>query len=473
MIQEAAVAVALTISGSALLTVTGRDVTPAARCWLSVPIGAAGYLLMALVSLLVLETLDPGAVLIVSLGVSVLLAVVQMIRRGIRREELAWMLAGAGLALITVLVARYFHLTRLTPDSLRYLLASNDLVLPGGLAEMNRTDLMTRQIGLPALHSLSDLVGRRYLASLGPLFGAFGFALFVWLAVEMTREGTDRRRRMLLVGAAILFLASSNRLVYDSFYINTHIQMAAYVLIAVAGAWLAVSGRSRWSIPAGLALGVALLFRPEAPLVVAIVLVTIAASRASLKVRLALSLPAAVMVGVWYGLGLWRYAAGGDEISVTAPVFGSMVAVGLAVVLCLVTVSSRVRLWGRWLDVVGLGGLALLLLFYIATDPVVFGTSVEATIRNLARDGFWLLTWVAAIGLLVVALVVETIPDGRLWTVPILGFAILYWALPYIREGAWRVGAGDSGNRILAHYLAVTVLFLILAAVHNARNEAR
>lgn len=473
MIQEAAVAVALTISGSALLTVTGRDVTPAARCWLSVPIGAAGYLLMALVSLLVLETLDPGAVLIVSLGVSVLLAVVQMIRRGIRREELAWMLAGAGLALITVLVARYFHLTRLTPDSLRYLLASNDLVLPGGLAEMNRTDLMTRQIGLPALHSLSDLVGRRYLASLGPLFGAFGFALFVWLAVEMTREGTNRRRRMLLVGAAILFLASSNRLVYDSFYINTHIQMAAYVLIAVAGAWLAVSGRSRWSIPAGLALGVALLFRPEAPLVVAIVLVTIAASRASLKVRLALSLPAAVMVGVWYGLGLWRYAAGGDEISVTAPVFGSMVAVGLAVVLCLVTVSSRVRLWGRWLDVVGLGGLALLLLFYIATDPVVFGTSVEATIRNLARDGFWLLTWVAAIGLLVVALVVETIPDGRLWTVPILGFAILYWALPYIREGAWRVGAGDSGNRILAHYLAVTVLFLILAAVHNARNEAR
>lgn len=473
MIQEAAVAVALTISGSALLTVTGRDVTPAARCWLSVPIGAAGYLLMALVSLLVLETLDPGAVLIVSLGVSVLLAVVQMIRRGIRREELAWMLAGAGLALITVLVARYFHLTRLTPDSLRYLLASNDLVLPGGLAEMNRTDLMTRQIGLPALHSLSDLAGRRYLASLGPLFGAFGFALFVWLAVEMTREGTDRRRRMLLVGAAILFLASSNRLVYDSFYINTHIQMAAYVLIAVAGAWLAVSGRSRWSIPAGLALGVALLFRPEAPLVVAIVLVTIAASRASLKVRLALSLPAAVMVGVWYGLGLWRYAAGGDEISVTAPVFGSMVAVGLAVVLCLVTVSSRVRLWGRWLDVVGLGGLALLLLFYIATDPVVFGTSVEATIRNLARDGFWLLTWVAAIGLLVVALVVETIPDGRLWTVPILGFAILYWALPYIREGAWRVGAGDSGNRILAHYLAVTVLFLILAAVHNARNEAR
>ena len=69
--------------------------------------------------------------------------------------------------------------------------------------------------------------------------------------------------------------------------------------------------------------------------------------------------------------------------------------------------------------------------------------------------------------LLVVALIVQVIPDARVWTVPIIGFALLYWALPYVREGAWRVGAGDSGNRILAHYLAVSLIFLVLAAVHN------
>ena len=66
-----------------------------------------------------------------------------------------------------------------------------------------------------------------------------------------------------------------------------------------------------------------------------------------------------------------------------------------------------------------------------------------------------------------VALIVQAIPDARVWTVPIIGFALLHWALPYVREGAWRVGAGDSGNRIMAHYLAVTVIFLVLAAVHN------
>ena len=222
-----------------------------------------------------------------------------------------------------------------------------------------------------------------------------------------------------------------------------------------------------WAVPSGLALAVTLLFRPEAPLVVAIVLVTVAASRANMSVRLAMTLPTLAVGALWYGLGLWRYAAGGDEISPTAPVFGSLVAIGLAVALCLVSGAHRARPWARWLDLAGVAGLALLLVFYVATDPAVFGTSIESTVRNLVRDGFWLLTWVAAIALLLVALVVESIPDGRLWTIPVIGFALLYWALPYIREGAWRVGAGDSGNRILAHYLAVTVVFLVLAAVHN------
>ncbi|HEX2404846.1 MAG TPA: hypothetical protein VHM29_09095, partial [Acidimicrobiia bacterium] len=437
MISEIAIAVGLTISGSALLTAVRRDVTAAARCWLSLPIGAAAYLVVALVSLVFVGTLDPAITLLVVIGLGLVVAAVSLVNGEIRRDDVLWMLMGVGLALVTALVARLWHLTRLTPDSLRYLLASNDLVLTEGLREMNATDLVTRQIGLPALQSLSDLVGRHYLASLGPLFGVFGLGLFAWLALEVTRGALSRRNRQILVGAAILFLLSSNRLVYDSFYINTHIQMASYLLIAVAGVWLAVSrSLSRWAIPSGLALAVTLVLRPEAPLVVAIVLVTVAASRANMSIRLAMTLPTLAVGALWYGLGLWPNAVGGDEISPTAPVFGSLLAIGVAVVLCLASGAERSRPWARWLDVAGVAGLALLLAFYVATDPAVLGMSVEATARNLVRDGFWLLTWVAAIALLVVALIVQAIPDDRVWTVPIIGFALLYWALPYVREGA-------------------------------------
>jgi hypothetical protein len=83
-----------------------------------------------------------------------------------------------------------------------------------------------------------------------------------------------------------------------------------------------------------------------------------------------------------------------------------------------------------------------------------------------------MLTWVAALGLLAVALLVQRVPDSRLWTVPILGFGLLYWLLPLLRDGAWRVGTGDSGNRILAHIIAVVVMFLVLAATNRRTEES-
>ncbi len=76
-------------------------------------------------------------------------------------------------------------------------------------------------------------------------------------------------------------------------------------------------------------------------------------------------------------------------------------------------------------------------------------------------------TWSIGILLLAVALIVHEVPSSRLWTTPIVGLAVLWWLLPMIREGAWRVGAGDSGNRILAHMLAVVVAFLVFVAVQS------
>jgi hypothetical protein len=130
MINEIAIAIALTIAGSGVLTAIRRDVAPAARCWLSIPIGAAMYLAIGLAWLVLGGSLDPGPVLLATTGVGIVVGAVWILRGGMTRAELAWILVGVGVAVVTVLVARYWHLTRLTPDSLRYLLASNDLVLP-------------------------------------------------------------------------------------------------------------------------------------------------------------------------------------------------------------------------------------------------------------------------------------------------------------------------------------------------------
>jgi hypothetical protein len=276
------------------------------------------------------------------------------------------------------------------------------------------------------------------------------------------------------VVSAVLFLGTSNRLVYDSFYINTHIQMAVYLLIAVAGIWLAVgNSRPGWALPAGLALASTLLLRPEAPITVAIILISLAASRADWPVRLGVALPPALVTSIWYGLVLWNHANLGDEIALTSPVFGSLVAVLGAVLLVIVGGSKRGKAVVGHADWLMLAGLVVLLAAFGAANPDFLVRSALAAFHNLTRDGLWLLTWVAAIPLLAIALVVHRGRDTRLWAVPILGFGLLWWLLPLIRGGAWRVGAGDSGNRILAHILPVVVAFLVLAAAEaSAEREA-
>jgi hypothetical protein len=176
---------------------------------------------------------------------------------------------------------------------------------------------------------------------------------------------------------------------------------------------------------------------------------------------------------MWYGIVLWQHANGGDQITLTAPVFGSLVAVFGAVLAVMLGGIKRVRPDAVYFDRLALIGLAMLLVIYGVGAPDLVARSLDATLRNVTYDGLWLVTWIASPVLLVVALAVHRIPDGRLWTVPIVGFGLLYWLLPLLRDGAWRVGAGDSGNRILAHILPVVAVFLVVAALGEGASPEK
>lgn len=467
MIAELAISGVLTLSGLSIL-VSLRGDFRAALAWLALPIGAVVYLLAALVLLTLTGTLDPETALAITGATGAVGFVVSVLRRRWNAEILFWAVAIVAAASVTVVLARTIHLTRLTPDSLRYLLFAGDMQAPDALSEIHRADFLNRQMGLPSLHALSSLTDRRYLTSIGPLFGISGVGFFVWLCWSAAREMSTRHRLMLVL-PAVLFLGSSNRLVYDSFYINTHIEVAVYMLIAVAGSWLAITtGEWRWAVPAGVALAATLVFRPESPIVVAIVLVAVGATNANWRVRLAMIAPMVAVAALWYGVILWQNAGGGNTISLRAPVFGSLVALAGAVLVVVAGGFRRLSWLIRYADRVMLGALLLALIALALANLDVFTSSLEAAFQNVAlSQGAWLLTWSVALVLLVVALAVHEIPIAKLWITPILGFAITWLLLPMIREGAWRVGTGDSGNRILAHMLAVVVAFLVFAAIRS------
>ena len=459
MIAELAITLLLVSSGLGVLSSLHTIPAPA-RVWLAAPIGAAVYMLVSLLLFFLNGTLRPGVALVTAALFGLIGTVVAIVRNWWDRRSLVWAGTALAIAVVAVLLARTIHLTRLTSDSLQYLAISTNIRLPDAIDQLGSFFLLQRQIGLPSLHSLWEFTDRRYLASIGPMFGVSCVGLFVWLTWRATGKISPHRAWLALTSA--LLLVTSNRLVYDFFYINTHIEMATFLLIAIAGAWLALLTDSpAWAVPAGLALAATMLLRPEAPLVVAIVLVAVAATRAPMTIRLAMTIPSAFVVAVWYG-GLLLFNVGTAD---TLAVLGNLGAVLAAALLTLLGGLSRLRGLVRhsgWLMLVVLAlGLAAL----GVRNPDVLVDSFIATSRNLLSEGRWLITWPAVLVLGIVALAVHRIPEGRLWTTSIMGFGVLFWLLPLLREVAFRVGTGDSGNRILAHFLPVVVTFIVLAAV--------
>lgn len=459
MIAEVAIILLLVTAGLGMLSPL-QTIPPPARAWLAAPTAGAVYMLVSLGFLVVVDTQHPGAVLSVVAIIGLIGLVVAVIRKSLDRRSLIWAGIAVSVGVVTVISVRMIHLTRLTSDSLQYVAMSTNMQLPDAMDQIGSYFLLRRQIGLPSLHSLSELTDRRYLASIGPVFGVSCFGLFIWTTWQATRNVFSSR--VWLVVTAALVLVTANRLVYHFFYINTHIQVATFLLIAISGVWLALlAEQPAWAVPAGLALSATTLLRPEAPLVVAILLVALTTTRASLRIRLAMTIPSVAVLVLWYGGLLLVNTRPTDSLTV----LGNLAAVTAAALLTLLGGVSRLRGLARHAGWLMLVVLALGLIALGIRDPDRLVDSAVATSRNLVSDGMWMLTWPAVLVLGIAALIMQRIPEGRLWTTSIIGFGILFWLLPLIREGAWRVGTGDSGNRILAHFLPVVMMFIVLAAV--------
>lgn len=467
MMVELAVALTLTLGGFGILLATARRLSAAARILMTLPIGAAVYMLIALVWVVMTDRVEPLPALLVTgvIGLAGMVAALVKDGRGVWKEALL-LTAGVGA---TVLITRTIHLATLSPDSLRYILFSTHLTGLDGINAVHPPDLMNRQIGYPSLQTLSTITDRQYLASIGPLFGFSALGFLGWMLWTNTKA---QPKRLLVVLIACAFLLSTNRFPYSWFYVNTHIFLAAYLLIAVAGIWLAVKDHEdSWAWPVGISLGAIILLRPDSPLFAAVMLVVVAATPLGWRFRLPAVVPISVLTALWYGLILYPHPHFQSFMSLTSPVAGNALAIGAGVAAVILAGIAMLRPIARHLDAAMLVVMTLGFGFLAWRDLEMVGDTAKATVMNV-EFGAWLFTWPALAALTVVAVFRHHIPHGRLWTVPVLAFFLLYWILPLLREGAWRVGTGDSGNRILIHFVAVVVGFIALATVQPHEAEA-
>ncbi len=386
-------------------------------------------------------------------------------------------LRGAGLALglttVVAIVALNVHTTRLTNDSYRYLMWASSLDQTGGLEAVDSLGLVKQQLAAPLIQATGWFAGDGYSPVHSPLFGAATLATIGWLATRiMGRDRVPVRWQVVLLASAGLLLLTTNRFVFHLTYINGHMLVAMLLLVAVGVTWLSViEDEHRFLYLAGIAFAAAAIARAELLIVIALFLVPILAHRdLSRRDRLVITMPAAIVAVAWFGLVLPPHAS---ELKFgTTPTYGNAALALLLVVFASIATVVRLRRLVELAPWLMLGGTLVLLAYYVNSDPELMRLSMSSLGANAAYVGAWGFFWYVVSPLVAATMVWGRVEADRLLNFGIVGFFVTLPLMAYLREGAYRVGSGDSGNRMLMHIVPLLVVYLVVAAGRAAADVA-
>jgi hypothetical protein len=378
----------------------------------------------------------------------------------------------AALAAVVVIL-RAANLVKWHTDSQRYLMAGRLLADDAYRSVMSTHDLTKRLIGLPLLHAPANLVDEYYLRSLTSLLAASTLAALVWFFLVGVRDGaggSDRRRVALFAVLGIVLLLSNNRYVFSFFYINAHLLVAALLLVIVGSGWLLASERR--TVPANalmlmqvLAIPALVVTRPEGQLMAGLALLpTVLSGQIPWRHRAIAVAALGISTAAWHGFMAWAHLQRGAEVPIT--VWG-MVPAGAALLAGILVLRWRyVVAWPRQVLWAVEVSLWLALLALAVRQPDVLRDSIVATYQNLVLgSGRWGLSVVGLAGLVLAALVLFQVPGQQYLRFPLTTFIPVAFLLAYLREGAYRVGYGDSLARMTMHVVPLAVLYVIAVTV--------
>jgi hypothetical protein len=379
-----------------------------------------------------------------------------------RREWLS-LLAGLFVLGAIVFITHKLSLVKFSEDSFRYILIS--WVLESNNYDLANINLATKRLlSTPILNSIGLICGDVYTRSIIPLLSASLLAVLWWYFWNGTKDASLKFYRCAVAIAMVLLLATNNRYVFSSFYLNGHIFFALCYLVIAASGWILATVRG---VPQLALLGI---------VVVAIPALTVTRAESTLAIGLALAplllsetvhwRRRALLLGVygastivWSAYVVTVYWDAGRPVPVSAigPLALGVVALVAIPVLGWpsLTAHRRQLLLGAevflWLVLVGL----------TLHDPKTLTESLAATYQNVIMGaGSWgsSVVWM---GIMVALSLLLCRSKSLIYLrFPVTAFIPLYFLLAYFREMPYRVGNGDSLNRMLIHIFPLAILYV-------------
>lgn len=360
-------------------------------------------------------------------------------------------------------------------DSYQLIIIGQQIALEGGFTNETEARLASWGSFLPLGHTLAIALDKDLLGALHPTTSAIGLWTLAVASFYTAKQYLNNVGSLVLTAGAITFLVSSFFVLFQASYIHNSLLATAYLALALHA--MLQWGQHQaplYPIVAGIGFLAFALLRVEAPIFTAVFiacLYPLVNQPNSGYLRLVVAITLAI--GAWY-LYLALVIGGGSDIltpSRVAIVMAPLVGWALLVSLSSAQLGTRLGLKmiannGWWL-LPATAALVTIVAGIVMTDHLTHSaTSIQTNLFEQGRWGYLWLGYALAIALIITA------PMDRQTKYLLAAAATFFLGVLLLSLGRkpYRVGWGDSGNRIITQSIVVITLAVVGGIAHRLKQ---
>ena len=429
----------------------------------------AGFALYALYTLLLLSLKIPISLFSIAIGFIIFLAVIVLASRhrkvAVSRNLMVGLLAGVLVIGAIALLSSHFKYFILTYDSYTYAVLSGNVILTQeGLTGSTVSGFITSYAAMvPFGNSAAGLWGRDFVSISPALFSASIMAIIYASIISFMSQTLLRNifKHGIAAACAILVITTP-QFWFHSFYVMPNLPMAAFVLCVIAGYWAFLREEDAgWYIPLGLFLIAVGMCRLEGGLFV--IFTALGFTAVTVKnpwKRTAFYMVVCVFLSVWllYLSSLNPGSEGG--------ILSTNAAIAQSLLLMTPVIAAGLSVHAFMRQLIRIGVIAMPVALILA-GAFLFATDMEHGKANLLHwtlnvtsgIGLWGWSWM---GLAVIfsacAVIGRPIKGSYFIACIMISLFVLVFNLGLFREFPYRLGAQDSGNRLMLQIFPSFVL---------------
>lgn len=236
-------------------------------------VGTAVYIVVGVVQVALPLPTTPWVTMPATVAVALTVALVSWRRGADLRVSLRWSTVVVVATVAWVALWRAANMLTWHVDSLVYLQMGAQLTW-GNLEHTLTPHLLSaRLLGIPLVHAPASLTNDYYLRAAVPTMALALGAAVVWFFMQGAGQRLSARDVRIVAVLGVAVLATSNRVVWHSLYINGHLMAGAFLLMVAGCSWLLIHGRISPALGLtmqGLAAAALTASRPEGAVLAAL-----------------------------------------------------------------------------------------------------------------------------------------------------------------------------------------------------------